>query len=452
MAIGEVGSLTRGSFGAEEDVRVDFTQPIDNAIIMLTGSNQGGDEFSINITSVDATGFTFRIDEWENHDGQHPATEAINWIAVQEGVHALPDGRLIEAGQTTATTDTSNVTFNANFDGAPVVLTNRASENDADVADSDPFNITEDGFDVRLQEGPGGTGTNSGETVHYIAVTPGGDASAGTAGTATGLDTNFSFFDIGDTFSNGISLAETQTQNETDAGNVHINRNDSTSNDTVQLRFDEADGYTGGTDHADETVGIVTFEQGIIPCYTPGTAITTLRGQVDVNALRKGDMVLTRDNGFQPIRWICRTVLDTARLVAEPDLAPIRIAAGAIAPGLPAADMLVSPQHRMLMTGWTAELLTGQSEVLVPARALVNGQTVTQAPAHSTTYIHIALDQHEVLYANGAASESLQPRELAAGELTAKGRTELLRLFPDLASGPAARTCLTVGQGRAFAA
>jgi len=187
-------------------------------------------------------------------------------------------------------------------------------------------------------------------------------------------------------------------------------------------------------------------------CYTPGTDITTLRGQVDVAALRAGDMVLTRDNGFQPIRWVCSTKLNTDRLRAEPDLAPIRIAAGAIAPGLPVADMWVSPQHRMLMTGWTAELLAGQSEVLVPARALVNGTTVTQRVRGPATYFHLALDQHEVIYANGAASESLQPRELAAGELHAHSRVELLRLFPDLASGPAARTCLSVAQGRAFAA
>ncbi|MEO0390712.1 MAG: Hint domain-containing protein [Pseudomonadota bacterium] len=455
MAIGEVGSITRGNFGANEDVRIDFSQPIDDPVIMLTGSNGGGDEYSLVITSIDANGFTFRVDEFENHDGPHPATEQINWIAVEEGVHILPDGRVIEAGITTATTTPSNVDFNANFTSPPVVLTNRASENDPDVSDSDPFNITQNGFDVQLQEGPGGSGVNTGEDVHYIAITPGGDASSGTASTANNLTTGFQLFDLGDTFADGISFAETQTLNEADTGNVHINRGDPSNTDEINLRFDEADGYAGGNAHAPETVGIVTFENGIIPCYAAGTKITTNRGSVDVSALAPGDMILTRDNGFQPLKWLCATTLGAARLRAEPDLAPIHIQAGAIAPGVPCDDMWVSPQHRMLITGWRAELLAGDAEVLVPARALKNGTTITQPGALKVQYFHLMMDQHEVIYAQGAPSESLYARELALTEITDQRRSELIRLFPDLPSGSqgaTARQCLTVRQGRAFAA
>ena len=110
MARGEVGTLTRGGFGADEEVRIDFTEEIQDAVIMLTGTNNGGNEYSLVVTSVDDTGFTFKLKEWEDEDGPHPATETINWIAVKPGIHELPDGRIIEAGTTTTGTDASPVT------------------------------------------------------------------------------------------------------------------------------------------------------------------------------------------------------------------------------------------------------------------------------------------------------------------------------------------------------
>lgn len=150
MAIGEAGTLTRGGFGDGELVRVDFTEPLSNAVIMLTGTNAGGNEFSLTVTSVDGTGFDFLVDEWEDEDGPHPATETIYWLAVEPRVHTLPDGRIIEAGTTNATDTASSVSLNGAFTDPPVVLTNVMSENETDVVDSDPNNITARGFDVSL--------------------------------------------------------------------------------------------------------------------------------------------------------------------------------------------------------------------------------------------------------------------------------------------------------------
>lgn len=449
MAIGEVGTLTRGGFGAEEDVRVDFTQPIENAVIMLTATNDGGNEYSIVVTSVDANGFTFRIDEWEDEDGPHPATETVNWIAVEPGIHTLPDGRIIEAGTTTATTTASNVTLNGGFTDPPVVLTNRMSENDPHVADSDPFNITASGFDVALQEGSLADGVNTGETVGYIAISPGGDADNGTAVTYNNLTTANQNFDLNATFTQGITLAETQSMNETDAGNVHLENNASES--VAQLRFDEETGDGSGA-HVAETVGIVTFENGLIPCFTPGAMVTTLRGKVDVDHIAEGDMVLTRDHGFQPVRWVCKTQIGKERLMSDPTLSPICIRKDAIAPGLPSADLWVSPQHRMLVTGWKAELYAGQSEVFVPSRGLLNDHGVLQPRSPGVTYIHLLFDEHEVIYANDTPTESLHAGQLDKAEISAEARAELLSIFPELqlGYGPAARRCLTVAQSRAL--
>ncbi|MCT4559708.1 MAG: Hint domain-containing protein [Pelagimonas sp.] len=435
MAFGEVGSLTRGGFGDGEEVRVDFTQPLDNAVIMLTGTNSGGNEYSFTITSVDATGFTFRLDEWEDEDGPHPATETINWIAVEPGVHTLPDGRTVEAGTATAVTGSyTPVTLNGGFGAPPVVLTSRMSDNDIHVADSDPNNITASGFDLRLQEAELNTSGNAGETVGYIAISAGGDGTSGTAQSYGNLTTSNQTFGLGHTFSDGITLAETQTINGPDPGNVQLAN--TASGSTTGAYFDEESG-DGETNHVTESVGFVTFERGLIMCFTPGTLITTLRGQVDVALIRSGDLVLTRDDGFQPVRWISQTHLERARLRDAPELAPVLIRKDAFGPGLPAADMQVSPQHRMLVTGWKAQLLTGETEILAPAKGLINGQSVLACPDVSeVTYIHLLFDQHQVIYANGAPSESLHAGQIGKGEIDPRAREELFALFPDLRAFP----------------
>jgi hypothetical protein len=179
-----------------------------------------------------------------------------------------------------------------------------------------------------------------------------------------------------------------------------------------------------------------------------------LRGQIDVSKLVKGDKILTRDNGYQTLRWLSKTPVDAERLAADPELAPILIKRNAIAPGFPAADMWVSPQHRMLIMGWKSELLSGQSEVLVPARALINGRDVVQPHADHAVYFHLLLDRHEVIYANEAPSESLHASHMDLKDASAQQRAELIQLVPELhlGYGPAARQCLTVSQGRAYAA
>lgn len=134
--------------------------------------------------------------------------------------------------------------------------------------------------------------------------------------------------------------------------------------------------------------------------FTRGTRITMADGrQVPVEDLRPGDRVLTRDSGAQEVRWVG---VQTVR--AEGDFAPIRINAGALHND---RDLVVSPNHRLFIYQRINALGAGQRELLVKAGLLVNGTSVTRAPGGFVDYVQLLFDQHEIIYAEGIASESL---------------------------------------------
>lgn len=166
-----------------------------------------------------------------------------------------------------------------------------------------------------------------------------------------------------------------------------------------------------------------------IICFTPGTAIATPQGARAVETLVVGDRVVTRDHGLQPIRWIGKRTVP-----AFDRFAPIRIRPGVVTGQQ--ADLLVSPQHRMLFQGYRAELLFGESEVLVAAHHLVDGHDVVQENCGTVTYIHILFDDHEIIYAEGAATESFHPGEVGLSAISDPDREELFSIFPALRSMP----------------
>lgn len=160
------------------------------------------------------------------------------------------------------------------------------------------------------------------------------------------------------------------------------------------------------------------------PCFTHGTMISTPLGECPVQDLRVGDIVVTRDHGPQTLRWVGeRTVCGTGRF------APIHFLPGAVGN---ARDLLVSPQHRMLISGWRAELFFGEAEVLVAAKHLLNGRTVLPFLTPVVEYFHLLFDQHEIVFAEGAPTESFYPGKavLAADRDIC---IEVSTLFPALA-------------------
>jgi len=138
-------------------------------------------------------------------------------------------------------------------------------------------------------------------------------------------------------------------------------------------------------------------------CFTAGTLIETVDGPRLIETLHAGDQIVTADSGLQTLLWVGMT-----EVRAVGDFAPIHFEAGAIGNDRP---LLVSPQHRMLVTDWQAQLFYGEAEVFVAAKHLVNGSTITRQEGGSVRYMHLLFAQHEIVKAEGAWSESFFPEQ-----------------------------------------
>jgi len=168
-------------------------------------------------------------------------------------------------------------------------------------------------------------------------------------------------------------------------------------------------------------VGFVTVNT--IPCFVGGTMILTPDGDVAVETLQPGDLVVTHDDGPQPVRWIGQRSVP-----AEEEFAPIRIEAGTFGDH---RTLLVSPQHRVLMRDSLAELLFGESEVLVAAKDLVNGDTVRVQQGGDVTYVHILFDRHQVIFSEGLTTESFLPGPQTCHCFDPGTVDEICALFPE---------------------
>ncbi len=206
-------------------------------------------------------------------------------------------------------------------------------------------------------------------------------------------------------------------------------------------------GMSGFATLSDGSVVNFSEIENIIICFTAGTKIATSGGARDVADLKPGDMVVTRDNGLQPIRWVGQRTVP-----ALGSLAPIRFESGVLGNGKP---LLVSPQHRVLIQGPQASLMFGEGEVLASAKHLTNGGSIVQQAGGEVTYVHIMFDRHEIVYAEGAATESFYPGDTGLDAVEAEAREELFTLFPELRSAPdhygdTARMCLRSHESRLF--
>ena len=159
-------------------------------------------------------------------------------------------------------------------------------------------------------------------------------------------------------------------------------------------------------------------------CFTAGTMISCPGGPRAIEELAAGDVVLTRDNGSQEIRWIGSSVRP-----AIANLAPIKFAKGAIGNN---TELCLSPQHRILIDGWRAELLFREKSVLVPAVSLINDHTITRKTGGFVTYYHFLCDAHEIVRANGVSAETLYLGDMAKVALSPSARAEIAEIFPQI--------------------
>lgn len=182
-------------------------------------------------------------------------------------------------------------------------------------------------------------------------------------------------------------------------------------------------------------------------CFANGTELLTPEGPRRVEDLRPGDLVMTLDHGPQPLRWVFGKNWSAAQIAANPNLAPLRIARGSFGPDLPARDLRLSRQHRIMVHGPIAQRMFAASEILLPAKDLLDlpGVSVEPEPGR-VSYYHLMLDRHEILLANGLpceslfmgaeARQSLPPAQLQEA-LALLGLTEADLLDPQRAPNPA---------------
>ena len=202
----------------------------------------------------------------------------------------------------------------------------------------------------------------------------------------------------------------------------------------------DGNGINGRVDYFDgagNVVGSVTFENieeiATTPCFTPGTMIATPKGEVPVEQKPKaGDRIITRDNGIEELRWIGQRKFDWAHLTANPHLRPIMVRRGSLGNGLPERDMMLSPNHRVLVSNDRTSLYFDEHEVLVAAKHLVGGKGIFEVESIGTAYIHLMFDQHEVVLSDGAWTESFQPGDYSLNGMGNAQRNEIYELFPEL--------------------
>jgi hypothetical protein len=174
------------------------------------------------------------------------------------------------------------------------------------------------------------------------------------------------------------------------------------------------------------------FLWSAVTCFGAGTLIHTSLGTRQINSITPGDQIET-PSGFSTVRWVGHRLVTSEELSQNPKLRPVRIMAGALGNGLPNRDLIVSRQHRMLVQSKIAERMFGAREVLISAIKLTElpgifvDETLT-----SVEYHHLLFEQHEVVFAEGAASESLFTGPEALKAMSSEAREEITTIFPKI--------------------
>ena len=177
-------------------------------------------------------------------------------------------------------------------------------------------------------------------------------------------------------------------------------------------------------------VGFVTTSTQLLlddfapSCFAEETLIETDQGPKPVKEISAGDLIMTKDNGLQPLKWIGQSVVP-----GTDKFAPVAFAPGALGNK---RKLRVSPQHRMLISGWKCDLMFAETEVLCAAKHLVGfDDRIYTEPCETIIYYHLMFDQHEIVVSEGAHSESF----FLGGEVAKSNREtyiEIATLFPEL--------------------
>lgn len=176
---------------------------------------------------------------------------------------------------------------------------------------------------------------------------------------------------------------------------------------------------------------------GGVICFTQGTMIETPDGPQAVETLGVGDRVSTKDSGAQEIEWVGARRMSGARLFAMPEHRPVRFLTGALGIDRPDRELVVSPEHRMLVQGAAAQALFNSDEVLVRAKDLINDHSIrVDSQMKEVRYYHLLLPRHQIVWANGVETESFHPANTALSSLGDDDRARLLEMRPEFERTP----------------
>src|SRR6056297_2251094 len=332
--------------------------------------------------------------------------------------------------------DNTGDQFNTEMDGFTVTMTltipvNSGEVNSIRIGIAD---VTDNAYDSTLLIGADTVQTTLIANDDNVTLYPDGSKTLNLLGN----DENNTGGTLSITHLNGQAVSAGDTVTLATGQQVQLNANGTVTligdGDTETMSFTyEVASSTGQTD-----TGFVNVDS--VPCFTAGTLLSTPRGEVPVECLMPGDMVLTKDDGPQPLRWIGQR-----EVAATGDFAPIHIRANTLGSH---RDLLVSPLHRVLIRDSLAEILFGEPEVLVAARDLVNDHSILRVEGGTVEYFHLRFDRHQVVYSQGLETESFLPGPQIENCFEAEIIAEITAIFPqiDPASGagysPAARRIL----------
>ena len=296
----------------------------------------------------------------------------------------------------------------------------------------------------------------------------GNDTLTGGSGDDTFVLTSGSGADTITDFSSGDQL---DVSGVTDVGNLLTNQDSTVTADEVTisggggsdqvLTFPNGetiavpDGTVDTTNQTTQFASLVAM--GVPPCFAPGTRILTVTGGVAVEDLKPGDLAITADHGPQPLRWIGkRTQIFGDRNDAQK---PVELKAGSLGNGLPKRDLIVSPLHKMVLDGDLILRMFDQPEVLALAKALTKRPHIRRMwGKQQIDYYSLLFDRHEIIFAEGAATESFRPGPIAMESFEDHVKEQIFAIYPSLRSepiaglGPTARHIITRRQTEAFIA
>lgn len=232
---------------------VEFDGPIEDAVVVMGPvSNTGGAPVTIRVRNVTETGFQFTLEEWEYQDGRH-AEETISWMAISEGTYQLADGRTITAGSGAADHRVTSIDLGSEFDAAPLVFAQVASNRGGDTVATRVDNVASDTFELRLQEEEA-KGGHAVERVDWIAIESGTstDIYSSTVGGVTHQGRSI------DHDADQALFAHMQTINDADTANVRYDAAGAGS----RIWIDEERSQDNEAVHGGEAVGILTADLG----------------------------------------------------------------------------------------------------------------------------------------------------------------------------------------------